>query len=228
MKKILGVLIIPIVLLAFIGIAEAAEPIDYSQIARDYQMMAMSKNPCATNPCATNPCATNPCATNPCATNPCATNPCATNPCATNPCATKNPCAVKNPCATNPCATNPCAVKNPCANSSLKHGERLWKDVSLGNSGKSCSTCHLNGKGLYNTPYPKYIKMPDKVVSLKEMINFCMKVPMKAPPLDVNGPKMEALVAYINAYSSSPNPCGAMNPCGMSNPCAVKNPCGAM
>ena len=220
MKKILGALIIPIILMAFIGTAEAIEPIDYSQFAMSKKM---SENPCATNPCSMK---------NPCATNPCSMK----NPCATNPCAMKNPCAT-NPCSIkNPCATNPCSMKNPCASGELKYSEKLWKDVSLGNSGKSCSTCHPNGQGLYNTPYPRYIKMPDKVVTLKEMINFCMEVPMKAEHLDVNGPKMEALVEYINEYinanSSAPNPCAMKNPCGMNNPCAtnpcsMKNPCGA-
>jgi len=82
MKKIPDLLIIPIILLASvgifvasIGITEAAGPVEYSQVARDYQMMAISKKP--SNPCATK--------------NPCGTNPCAMQ----NPCATKNPCAVK-------------------------------------------------------------------------------------------------------------------------------------
>ncbi len=183
MKKILSLLIIPTILLAFTGMVQATEAVEYQQVA-------MSKKPSAT----------------------------------------KNPCAMKNPCG----AMNPCSMKNPCASGALKHGEKLWKDVSLGNSGMSCATCHPNGQGLYNTPYPKYIKMPDKVISLKGMVNFCMETPMKAKALDVNGKEMKALVAYINANSSAPNPCamknpcGAMNPCATKNPCAMKNPCGAM
>ena len=200
-------------------------------------------NPCATNPCATNPCATNPCATNPCATNPCATNPCATNPCATNPCAT-NPCAT-NPCATNPCATNPCAT-NPCATNpcganpcSMKNipirnkpfveesklsamSKRLWKDDSLGNSGLSCATCHPSGQGLYSEPYPKYISMADDFLTLDQMINFCMKNPMKAEYLPWNSSELTALAAYIQAHSRPKNPC-ATNPCATKNPCAVKS-----
>jgi cytochrome c len=67
--------------------------------------------------------------------------------------------------------------------------------------------------------------MPDRVISLTGMINFCMEVPMEAEPLDVNGPKMKALVAYINAHSSDPNPCAMKNPCMTKNPCAAGNPC---
>jgi len=139
---------------------------------------------------------------------------------------------------------NPCAMKKlskaekRAAKASLKYGKKLWKDTSLGNSGMSCSSCHPNGKNLYNTPWPRYVKMPNKVVTLKEMVNFCMKVPMKAEPLDVNGKKMAGLISYINAHASAPkagavrnpcmmmgNPCSMKNPCGTKNPCAMKNPC---
>ena len=84
MKRILCLLIMPIILVAFTGIAGAAEPMHYQQVAMSKKPSAM-KNPCAANPCAANPCAANPCA--------------AKNPCAANPCAGKNPCMMKNPCA---------------------------------------------------------------------------------------------------------------------------------
>ena len=186
-----------------------------------------SANPCATNPCAVNPCAVNPCAANPCAANPCAANPCAANPCAANPCAA-NPCAA-NPCAANPCAANPCAA-NPCAANTpirgdrvtdaqllLEEGTRLWSDTGLGTSGFSCALCHPGGQGLYSEPYPKYIKMAGDIITLDQMINFCMKNPMKADYLPWNSAEMTALAAYVTANISGPkNPCNpgpAMNPC---------------
>ncbi|VAV84499.1 hypothetical protein MNBD_DELTA01-1127 [hydrothermal vent metagenome] len=204
MKKLLGLLIFTVTLVAFTGMARASEPAENMQVA-------ISKNPCAMK------------------------NPCTmANPCAMEKHKMMNPCTMKNPCS----MMNPCAMKKHskaekrAAKASLKYGKKLWKDKSLGNSGQSCSTCHPKGKNLYNTPYPRYVKMPNKVITLKGMINFCMKVPMQAEPLDVNGKKMKALVSYINAYSSAPdpasmrNPCMMGNPCGMKNPCAMKNPCG--
>ncbi len=194
-------------------------------------------------------------------------NPCSfKNPCS-NPCAMKNPCAnpCSNPCATqNPCA-NPCAVKNPCSmkdssgnspirkwrltdyESVLDRGERLWVDSTLGKSGSSCSTCHPGGALLNAKPYPKYIKMANDILTLDQMINFCMINPMAGRPLKWNSQKMTGLAAYVanhsghanpcsmknpcavNPCSANPcsvNPCGASNPCSMKNPCSFKNPCG--
>ena len=56
MKRILSLLIMPIIFIAFTGIAGAAEPMHYQQVAMSKKPSAM-KNPCAANPCAVNPCA---------------------------------------------------------------------------------------------------------------------------------------------------------------------------
>jgi len=103
----------------------------------------------------------------------------------------------------------------------LRLGERLWTDTTLGRSGSSCSTCHPGGALLNSRPYPKYIGMADDVLTLDQMINFCMKNPMKAKPLGWNSQKMTALAAYVTAHSggAAANPCSAKNPC---NPCGVR------
>ncbi len=162
------------------------------------------------------------------------------NPCGGNPCAT-NPCATKNPCATNPCAANPCAMKNPCAakqaaeavipirkwplknyNSVVKKGARLWNDTRLGTSGISCASCHPNGALLTSKPWPKHVKMTMDIVTLDQMINFCMMNPMKAKPLAWNSQKLTALAAYVTEQTAK----SGANPCSMLNPCAMLNPCG--
>ena len=187
-------------------------------------------------------------------------NPCAAkNVC--NPCAAKNacnPCAAKNAC--NPCAAknacNPCAAMNacnPCAgkmkvksirdkgqgfsslDEAISYGEKLWKDPSLGNSKLSCNTCHVDGKTFNKTvilPYPHFVGMPKDVVSLDQMINFCMLNPMMADPLPYGSKEMTALSAYFQnvalkdaekvVASMKSNPCAAKNAC---NPCAAKNAC---
>ena len=111
----------------------------------------------------------------------------------------KNPCE-KNPCARNPCAKNPCA-KNPCASKNtpirkkqvtdqkklLTYGKALWNDEKLGKvKGTSCSTCHPGGALLNSKPYPRHIKMAGDILTLDQMINFCMINPMKAKPLKWN------------------------------------------
>ena len=200
-----------------------------------------SQNPC--NPCAPkNPC--NPC--NPCAPK----NPCrgvhisVQNPChSKNPC---NPCGGMNPC--NPCGgMNPC---NPCGGGMAKGGKNLvalieagdalWNDNELSSNGTSCQTCHQGGLSM--TPaesFPHFVTMPDRVVSLDQMINFCMVTPMATKPFAWDDERLTALNAYytysISGAEMPPdrhgggmnpcNPCGGMNPCAPKNPCNPCNPC---
>lgn len=161
---------------------------------------------------------------------------------AANPCAA-NPCSMKNPCAANPCAAgaNPCSMGNPCATASTiplrakaikgkkklrAMAMRLWKDTSLGTAGVSCSTCHPKGAGLKKRPFPKYVKMPNDIVTLDQMINYCILNPMKGKaPLAWNSQEMTALAAYV-ARMSKRGVAGKMmkNPCGkkMRNPCSKR------
>ena len=151
----------------------------------------------------------------------------------------KNPCAA-NPCSMkNPCAANPCSVKNPCAASGniplrakaiagkeelKKMAIQLWKDTSLGSAGLSCNTCHPKGKGLNKKPFPRYVSMPNDIVTMDQMINYCMLNPMKGKALAWNSEEMTALAAYVTVMSR--RRAAAANPCASKqNPCSVKNPC---
>ncbi len=153
---------------------------------------------------------------------------------AANPCAAKNPCAMKNPCAAKQSASDNVLIRKwPLKNYKkvVERGEFLWNDTRLGTSGTSCASCHPNGALLNAKPYPKHVKMTEDIVTLDQMINFCMINPMKAKPLAWNSQKLTALAAYVTEQTlkmknpCSANPCAAKNPCS-ANPCAMKNPCG--
>lgn len=150
------------------------------------------------------------------------------NPCAKNPCAVKNPCMAKNPCAMKPKPIRKTAITDNVKLMGM--GEKLWNDTKLGKSGVACATCHPDGKGLKKALFPKYIKMADDILTLDQMINFCMLNPMKGKPLAWNSAAMTALAAYAQSHAKEEgepmNPCAAKNPCSMKNPCAAKNPCG--
>lgn len=177
----------------------------------------------------------------------------ACNPCgkkmknACNPC---NPCGKRMKNACNPC--NPC---NPCGDKPpkpirAKHisnysrlvamGKKLWNDESIGNSGQSCMGCHDDYENFDSDtvgPFPHYVGMPKDIVTLDQMINFCMINPMDGKMLGRNSIEMTAMSAFYQEFIKSYkkpknacNPCGkkmknACNPCGkrMKNPC---NPCG--
>jgi len=169
-----------------------------------------SMNPC--NPCAAkhkmNPC--NPCSMKK-SMNPC--NPCSMKK-KMNPC---NPCSMKK--AANPC--NPCSMKSakgqwgtPGNQSIRKHafdnqqqaiayGKKLWSDDNLGTSGVACLSCHADYQLLHlerNQNFPHFVKMVGDVVSLDQMINYCMLNPMKGKQWDKNSKELTAMGAYYRAY----------------------------
>jgi len=165
--------------------------------------------------------AANPC--NPCSmkkmSNPC--NPCAMksmkkhNPC--NPCSMKkvaNPCSMKaNPCSMNPCGMNPCSASantpiRPHAFNSFQEavdlGKKMWSDdENMGTAGVACLSCHadfdlLNLEKRQN--FPHYVKMVGDVVTLDQMINYCLVNPMKGKQLEKNSKELTAMAAYYRAY----------------------------
>lgn len=167
---------------------------------------ASAANPC--NPCAmkhSNPC--NPCSMKKSA-NPCA-NPCsAKNPCSANPCSNKNPCAANNPCSMNPCSAsggNKPIRKHAFDNfqQAASVGKKMWGDESLGTAGVSCLSCHADYELLNlgrNKNFPHYVEMVGDVVTLDQMINYCMVNPMKGKQFDKNSKELTAMAAYFRAY----------------------------
>ncbi|MBI4681327.1 MAG: hypothetical protein HY753_09055 [Nitrospirae bacterium] len=145
----------------------------------------------------------------------------------------KNPCAMKNPCeAKKDMAKGSKPIRKTTITDKdklMQMAEKLWADTKLGRSGLSCATCHpADGSGtpLRKEPFPRYIKMADDIVTLDQMINFCMLNPMNGKPIRWNSEKMTALAAYFQAHATEEgepvNPCAAKNPCGMKNPCGEK------
>ncbi len=171
---------------------------------------AYAANPC--NPCAMktmNPC--NPCSmkkqANPCSmkkpANPC--NPCSmkrsANPC--NPCSMKpaNPCSMKQGAAGGNTLIRPHAFDNFAQAVAL--GRKMWHDEKLGTSGVACMSCHGDYALLHldrNQNFPHYVKMVGDVVTLDQMINYCMLNPMKGKQFDKNSKELTAMAAYYRAY----------------------------
>ena len=172
------------------------------------------------NPC--NPCGmkqmTNPC--NPCGmkkvTNPCSmqANPCdmkqATNPCtmkkSNNPCSMQaNPCDMKN--KANPCSANQNTPIRQHAFDNFQQaaslGEKMWKNENLGTAGVACLSCHADHELLNlgrNQNFPHFVKMVGDVVTLDQMINYCMLNPMKGKQFGKNSKELTAMAAYYRAY----------------------------
>jgi len=135
----------------------------------------------------------------------------------------KNPCSMKhnpygmtsNPCSmsANPCSMNPCSADvkkkiRPQAFNSFQEavdmGRKMWNDdEGMGKAGVACLSCHadfdlLNLEKRQN--FPHYVKMVGDVVTLDQMINYCLLNPMDGQQLDQNSKEMTAMAAYYRSY----------------------------
>jgi cytochrome c553 len=74
-------------------------------------------------------------------------------------------------------------------------GKTLFSDTQLGGgtAGKSCNSCHPDGKGL------------DKAADRKDLpkvVNACIKNALKGKPIDSKSAEMADLVAYIKSLKA--------------------------
>lgn len=129
----------------------------------------------------------------------------------------KNPCTPKNPSASKNIPIRKTPIKDSVELKEMSM--KLWGSAALGTSGASCGTCHPDGAGLKKEPFPRFINMTGDIVTMDQMINFCMMNPMKGKPLKWNSKEMTALAGYITANAKD----GAT---ATKNPCTSKNPCG--
>jgi thiosulfate dehydrogenase len=92
--------------------------------------------------------------------------------------------------------------KAPAAKDPIELGKALFQDPSLGTTGQTCKTCHPNPetsmKGV-GKKYPAYFNMAKKEMTLKEVINYCIEVPLKGKALPANDEKLLALEAYLKS-----------------------------
>ena len=81
----------------------------------------------------------------------------------------------------------------------VQHGRDLFTDPTLGNSanGVICAQCHPNGATTHPETYPKFQQQIGKVITLWEMVNWCIRNPLEGEPLAADSPDMTAIIAYM-------------------------------
>jgi len=79
----------------------------------------------------------------------------------------------------------------------VNEGSRLFHSSSLGKNKVSCDQCHPNAANTHPETYPKFQKQIGRVITLFEMVNWCLRNPLEGEPLAADDPKMVALLAYI-------------------------------
>jgi thiosulfate dehydrogenase len=79
----------------------------------------------------------------------------------------------------------------------VNKGDALFHSGKLGGNGVSCDQCHPNATNTHPETYPKFQKQIGRVISLFEMVNWCIRNPLEGKELEAGDPKMTALLAYI-------------------------------
>lgn len=61
----------------------------------------------------------------------------------------------------------------------------------------SCDMCHPNAANTHPETYPKFQTQIGRVALLRDMINWCLEHPVRAPPMESDDPRMRVMEAYI-------------------------------
>lgn len=93
---------------------------------------------------------------------------------------------------------------------SVENGKSLFNDTTLGTSGMTCNSCHMEGgtkagkmgdmavSAFDNlaAKHPKFFRMARKVMTLDQVVNWCIMMPLKGKPLAWDDQKLTDLTAY--------------------------------
>jgi len=84
----------------------------------------------------------------------------------------------------------------------VEKGKALFNDPKFagGTAGKSCASCHPDGKGLEKAAEKKEWKTPaGPAKTLKEAVNLCIVNALKGKALEPKSEEMKNIVAYIKS-----------------------------
>ncbi len=98
---------------------------------------------------------------------------------------------------------------------SIDRGKALFNDPKLGKgtTGKSCNTCHPDGKGLEGVADKKEWKNPGgEYKTLEQTVNVCIEMALKGKALNVKSKQMKDLVSYLKSLKSKGNAAPAKKP----------------
>jgi len=96
-----------------------------------------------------------------------------------------------------------------------ERGKTLFNDVKLGGgtAGRSCNTCHPNGKGLLGVGDKKGWKTPGgEFMTLEEAVNICITMALKGKALDVKSEQMKDIVSYLKSLKAAGTAAPAKQP----------------
>lgn len=102
-------------------------------------------------------------------------------------------------------------AKYPANKAAIDHGRQLFNDAQLSTNGRACGSCHADASSFgdrFKLPYP-HAAMNSKArfgvdtMNLDEVIQVCMKGPMRNVPLEWGSPELTDITTYLLRVQSS-------------------------
>lgn len=101
---------------------------------------------------------------------------------------------------------------------SVANGKKLFNDKTLGTTDLTCNSCHMEGgtkEGKMEETvipawdnlapkYPKYFAMGKRVMTLDQVVQFCIVNPLKGKALAWDDQKLTDLTAYCASVKKAP------------------------
>jgi len=79
----------------------------------------------------------------------------------------------------------------------VNKGRELWVSPDLGTNGVACAQCHPNAANTHPETYPKFQQQLGRVVTIRDMINWCIQNPLEGETLKLDDPRMIAIESYV-------------------------------
>ncbi|MEW6324131.1 MAG: cytochrome C [Nitrospirota bacterium] len=80
----------------------------------------------------------------------------------------------------------------------IKRGDELWHDRNLGTNGMACNMCHPDATVTHPETFPKFKSQLGRVITVQEMVNWCIQVPLQGKAFPLGNAELTALEAYMN------------------------------
>lgn len=102
-------------------------------------------------------------------------------------------------------------ARYPANKAAIDHGRQLFNDTQLSTNGRACGSCHADASSFgerFKLPYP-HAAMNSKArfgvdtMHLDEVIQVCMKGPMRNVPLEWGSPELTDITTYLLKVQSS-------------------------
>jgi cytochrome c len=88
----------------------------------------------------------------------------------------------------------------------VEKGKALFESPTLGGgtTGKSCRSCHPNGKNLGADLFErKQLRlMGSSMVNVAQIVNTCIEKPLGGTAIDPNGAEMQDILAYMQTLTA--------------------------